>query len=66
MSTLEMTTGPNPFHDGESEHPGPEIARILRALADRVEGGVPTEDHASVLDAEGNTVGEWAYRAEDE
>lgn len=65
MFTLEITTGSNPFHDGESEHAGPEIARILRKLAERVEDGIPTGDHASLLDDEGNTVGEWAYAAED-
>ncbi len=38
------------------EEPGPEIARILRAIADEVENG---NEYADIHDTNGNTVGRW-------
>lgn len=37
--------------------PAPEIARILRKIADRVEAGLSDYGHLTILDANGNTVG---------
>jgi len=38
-----------------------ELARILRGLADHVDGRVWNDEHGSTLkDANGNTVGTWA------
>jgi hypothetical protein len=64
MFKLSISTRNDAFSDGESEFAGPELARILREVADRVQNGVPTGDSASVKDANGATVGEWSYDAE--
>lgn len=66
MFRVEIETSNAAFSDGESEFAGPELARILRALADRVEGGIPTGDGASLRDVNGNTVGAWAYQSDEE
>lgn len=51
--TLSITTDNAAFEDD----PGPEVARLLRDAAERVEAGVS----AGVLrDVNGNTVGEWS------
>jgi hypothetical protein len=63
MFKLEIRTA-NVAFDEEEGNAGPELARILRELADRVEGGVPTGDNASVRDVNGNRVGEWSYEDE--
>lgn len=49
---------------------GPELARILRQIADRLEQGVQPDEFgeislgASLRDANGNTVGFWALLIE--
>ncbi|USN14348.1 hypothetical protein KABACHOK_05350 [Brevundimonas phage vB_BpoS-Kabachok] len=51
MFKLEIETGNAAFDDGDKAY---EIARILRALADRVENG---DEAGSVRDVNGNKVG---------
>lgn len=61
---LEIPSTLNAAFDEEEGNAGPELARILRALADRVEGGVITSteaDSGKLLDINGNSVGEWEY-----
>lgn len=58
---LEIPSTLNAAFDEEEGNAGAELARILRELAARVEGGVPTGDDASILDVNGNTVGSWSY-----
>ena len=54
MSTfrIKLTTDNEAF----SDDPTREVARILRALADRLEGASPDEDYP-LRDANGNKVG---------
>ena len=56
MFTLQFTTDNAAFEDC----PEAEIARILRALAGKVERG---ETDGTVRDANGNRVGEWGWIA---
>ena len=60
MFTLEIETTGSAF-DGYSGH---EVARILRALAKRVESG--EEVDGSVFDLNGNKCGSWCLEAEEE
>ena len=56
MFTLSIETDNDAFHT-----PGPpadEVARILRAVADRLDG-ITGDDHGKCRDANGHTVGEW-------
>lgn len=65
MFTVTIETDGPTFFDGESEFVGPQLAQILRGLADRVEPGLPTGDSATLFDDQGRSVGSWAYDAED-
>lgn len=54
-------------NDAFSEYPGEELARILRGLADHVEGQTaeraPGAKRAGHLrDVNGNTVGRWQWK----
>jgi hypothetical protein len=50
--------------DGEGKAEGPEVARILRHLADRVENATVIEGYACpCIDANGNTVGKFEATA---
>ena len=60
MFSLQISTDGSAF-DGYSGH---EVARILRALAKRVESG--EEVDGSVFDLNGNRCGEWSLEAEEE
>lgn len=50
--TLEVSTENAAFDDD----PAAELCRILRAVADAIEGGA---DEGPIRDANGNTVGQW-------
>ena len=57
MFELTIKTGNSAFADGNT---GPELARILRNLADRVERiGWDDSMGGAIKDANGNTVGNW-------
>jgi len=60
MFSLQISTDGSAF-EGYSGH---EVARILRALAKRVESG--EEVDGSIFDANGNRCGEWSLEAEEE
>lgn len=47
------------FADDLAAH---ELARILRRLADKLVGAIPFIEEGTVLDVNGNTVGDWTYR----
>lgn len=63
MFKLEIHTGNAAFDEIEG-NAGPELARILRELADRIGDGVPNGDSASLFDYNGNRVGSWSYAEE--
>lgn len=42
------------------DYPGPEVARILRELADLLDDGVT--GHGPLRDVNGNRVGSWEYK----
>jgi hypothetical protein len=44
--------------------PGPELCRILRAIADRIEGGDSYDTFRTILDVNGNDVGRYALKPE--
>lgn len=54
MFVLKMRTANAAFT--EYGDPAPEVARLLRATADRVEAG---HDEGRLRDVNGNRVGEW-------
>lgn len=61
--TLTVDTGNAAFHDvdnAEVPAPGPELARILRDVADRVEYAGPGGS-GRVADVNGNHVGRWEH-----
>ena len=60
MFSLQISTDGSAF-EGYSGH---EVARILRALAKKVESG--EEVDGSIFDANGNRCGEWSLEAEDD
>lgn len=39
--------------------PGPECARILRKIADKIEAGQDAYNYQTIFDANGNDVGRW-------
>lgn len=45
--------------------PGPEIARILRKIADHIESGGEYEFFQTILDVNGNDVGRFALKPDD-
>jgi hypothetical protein len=49
---IEFETGNAAFEDS----PGYEAARILRQIADKLEGSIQS---GKVMDANGNTIGKW-------
>ena len=63
MFNLTIRTA-NAAFDEEDGNAGPELARILRELADRIDDGVPDGDTASLFDANGNRVGAWNYSSD--
>mgnify|MGYP001273108800 FL=1 len=60
MFTLSISTDGSAF-EGYSGH---EVARILRAVAKRVESG--EEVDGNIFDLNGNKCGEWSLEAEEE
>ena len=52
-------------YDSFTESEGPEIARILRKLADKIEGELrqSTDEGGRLFDLNGNSVGEWTWTA---
>jgi len=58
---LYVRTGNAAFADD----PAPELARILRAIADRVESGEDLSHYLTVFDVNGNDVGRFALKEED-
>ena len=56
--TLSFSTDNDAFYNDEDG----EIARILRALADRVEGGDIAAQHRNVSDINGNIVGTYVLK----
>ena len=62
--TITIDTDNAAFDDGER---GSETARILRAIALRIDGD-PVEEptfYATIHDINGNNVGRWAFKADD-
>jgi hypothetical protein len=60
--TLEINCDNAAFCDedtGES-NPGPEVARMLAALAYRLPPDLEPEDNGAVYDVNGNKVGKWS------
>lgn len=50
-----------------SDHPGEEIARIMRALADKMQSAQPGDELSGVVrDINGNFAGEWTLDLSDE
>jgi hypothetical protein len=60
MFTLSISTSNSAFDDFS----GHEVARILRALAKRVESG--EEVDGAIFDLNGNKCGSWCLEAEEE
>ena len=60
MFTLKIETDNAAFED---ELRGPELARILRAVADRLADLGSLEDRGALYDSNGNNVGNWTLRA---
>ena len=58
MFTLEIETENAAFE----KTPGREIARVLRRLADRLEGGFACADGGKLMDVNGNSVGNWSLK----
>ena len=59
MLTVKIETDNEAFGDGAR---GPELARILRKIAARVEDLGSLADGAKVYDVNGNSVGHWEVR----
>jgi hypothetical protein len=60
---LNLETGNAAFDDGNAPH---EIARILRDVARRIEGGEDCYKFRNVLDVNGNIVGQFRFKPENE
>ena len=59
MFYIKFTTGNAAFGDADDgSEAGPEIARILRAIAVRCDNG---DTHGRCVDYNGNKVGEWEF-----
>lgn len=48
-------------NDAFNPDPGPELARLLRKIADRIEDDVP-DHYRTILDINGNDVGRYAVK----
>jgi hypothetical protein len=48
------------------EFPAEEIARILRAVADRIDAGDSFDTYRNILDINGNIVGQFALKPYDQ
>ena len=62
---IEIDTNGDAFHDGQEPAqyaPGPEIARILREIADRIEWDDASEP-LPLLDYYGNNVGKYEHNS---
>jgi len=57
--TIKVKTDNAAFED---DNLGPELARILRALAARVEEADGSDDNGLIFDINGNSVGTWVIR----
>lgn len=64
--TLEIGTTGAAFHDEWSGElaPAGEIARILRVLADRLDGSEPGAQSGVLVDLNGNVTGHWRLEGE--
>lgn len=61
MLKISIETGNSAFDD----YPGTECARILRQLADRIDGiGRDRDESGFLYDFNGNRVGEWSLDLE--
>lgn len=56
MFKLSFRTDNAAFDDDDDDDAAPEIARILRLVADSVSNGVKS---GSIRDISGNTIGKW-------
>lgn len=62
--TLQMETGNAAFTGADDDYgAGPEVARILRGIADQLDTVGTTVAGGSCRDFNGNTVGTWALDA---
>lgn len=59
MLTVKIETDNEAFEDGAR---GPELARILRKIAARVDDLGSLADGGKVMDVNGNSVGHWEVR----
>jgi methionine aminopeptidase len=62
--TLKIDTDNAAFHDDDVSHPGVELARILRVIADDIESAEPSEyrQFQTIRDINGNDVGRYALK----
>lgn len=63
MFKIQIATGNDAFDEQEG-NAGPELARILDEIADRIRNGVADNDFANIRDINGATVGDWSYASE--
>ena len=64
--SIKIDTNGDAFHDGQETPqyaPGPEVARILREIADRVEWDDEATDQLPLIDYYGNRVGMYEHHA---
>ena len=67
--TLKIDTDNAAFYDdsdGNDFDPGPELARLLRNLADTLDSPEVHDDSGTVRDINGNRVGTWEITEEGE
>lgn len=67
--TLHVETGNAAFYEdgGEGAYdPGPELATLLRAVADRLDSTDPYPNNGIMHDVNGNSVGQWKITEETE
>lgn len=64
--TLTIDTGNAAFFDNDAQpEPGPELARILHAIAERIADG-PPDVFTTIYDVNGNDVGRYAHKEPDQ
>jgi hypothetical protein len=56
--TVQLTAD----NDSFEPDPGPELARILRGIADRIEAGDTYDTFRTILDVNGNDIGRFALK----